>query len=70
MVDHEHADQVQGGSSAGLVPLKLLVERVPQHLLARRFNVLLQLRGLPLFWDLDNPWIMEVRYSMNNGEIP
>ena len=68
VVDHEHADQVQGGSPAGLVRLKLLVQRVPQHLLARRLNVLLQLRGLPLFWDLDNPWIMEVRYSMNNGE--
>ena len=70
MVDHEHADQVQGGSLAGLVHLKLLVQRVPQHLLARRLNVLLKLRGLPLFWDLDNPWIMEVCYSMNNGEVP
>ena len=70
VVDHEHADQVQGRSPAGLVRLELLVQRVPQHLLARHLNVLLQLRGLPLFWDLDNPWIMEVRYSMNNGEIP
>ena len=53
VVDHEHTDQVQGGSPAGLVRLKLLVERVPQHLLARRLNVLLQLRGLTLFGDLN-----------------
>ena len=57
VVDHEHTDQVQGRSPAGLVRLKLLVQRVPQHLLARRLNVLLQVRGLTLFWDLDNPWI-------------
>ena len=53
MVEHEHADQVQGGSPAGLVCLKLLVQGVPQHFLARCLNVLLKLRGLSLFWDLD-----------------
>ena len=52
VVEHEHADQVQGGSPAGLVCLKLVVQGVPQYFLARCLNVLLKLRGLSLFWDL------------------